>query len=380
MAKSAKLSLNSIFLFLFLILFPFGQIIRIGIIQPVDVVAGLAAVFSVIRRLPKPEVFKYLSEFLLFALVSWLFSLTLFPQIGVFYGLLYLLRLGAYIYFLIYIWNFAKEESSRKLLLNCLLGVAVAAAIFGWAQFFWFSDLRPFFPLGWDEHLYRLFGTFLDPTFLGLIIVFGLIITTYQYIVIKQNKYLLLAVFLLITLAFTYSRASYLALFAGLSVIAYYKKVIGKLLVVSFGLLLLILVLPTSKNHVLSFTRQFSAVARVENYKTTLNIFEKSPVFGVGYDNMCIAYQKFIGPQGFSSHACSGSDSSLLFILATTGVAGLMVFIFMVIWIARYVKNSRYVVILGSSFAALAVHSLFSNSLFYPWILGWIMILLAISL
>jgi hypothetical protein len=33
--------------------------------------------------------------------------------------------------------------------------------------------------------------------------------------------------------------------------------------------------------------------------------------------------------------------------------------------------------VLGASFLALIIHSMFSNSMFYPWIMGWMTILLA---
>jgi len=139
----------------------------------------------------------------------------------------------------------------------------------------------------------------------------------------------------------------------------------------------LIFILPTSRNHSIDFFRSFSVLARLENYQTTIKIFTKSPVFGIGYDNMCVAYQKYIGAQAFSSHACSGSDSSILFVLATTGILGLLVFGLSIFRIAKSLTHNSYFIILSSSFIALLVHSLFSNSMFYPWIMGWMIILLA---
>jgi O-antigen ligase len=372
-------SLNSVFLFLFLILFPFGQIIRIGIVQPIDVVAGLAALYSVIKKLPKPAVFSYLNEFLLIALVSWAFSITIFPQITVLYGLLYLARLGSYIYFLIYVWNFAKSGKNRALLVDSLLSLAVISSAFGWIQLMTFPDLKPFFVWGWDIHLLRLVGTFLDPTFLGLIIVFGTLIAINKIMLKFSWKNVLLLIFLVISLAFTYSRASYLAFLAGVFVIFSYKKMFKQFLLLAAGLMILVLALPTAKNQSIEVFRQFSAVARIQNYQTTIKVFEKSPVFGVGYDNMCIAYRKFIGYQDFSSHACSGSDSSMLFILATTGISGILIFVYSILQITKSLAKGPYKIIIIASFIALIVHSTFSNSLVYPWILGWMIILLAVA-
>ena len=374
-----KINLDNIFVFFFLVLFPFGQIIRIGIIQPVDVIVGLAALWAIVRRFEIPDFVKSFYPFLVLASFSWILSIFIFHQMGVLYGLLYLIRLFAYLYFGIYIWNFVKTKTNnKKLLLDSLLVVSIVSALFGWIQFFTFPDLKPFFVWNWDMHLFRLVGTFLDPTFLGLIIVFGLIISIYRLVDKFNWKYLLITAFLLISLAFTYSRASYLAFITAIFVIIFLNKKLKKLLFLAIGLIVIAFLLPTSRNHSIELFRTFSAIARIENYQTTLKIFSKSPVFGVGYDNMCIAYQKYVGPQSFASHACSGSDSSLLFILTTTGIIGFMAFVFFVFRIRSSVLHSTYYILLCVSFVALLVHSLFSNSMFYPWIMGWMVILLAI--
>lgn len=371
-------SLDTIFIFLFLVIFPFGQIIRIGILQPLDLIVGLGAVYSVIKKLKVPNFVKKLQSFLFFAAFSWFFSIFIFHRLDLIYGLLYLIRFLAYIYFGTYVANFiGKVQENKNLLINSLLIDSVVSSFFGWIQFFWFSDIKPFFIWGWDMHLFRLVGTFLDPTFLGLIIVFGLLIAIVRLMELKSGKlyYLVIILFLLLSLAFTYSRASYLAFAVGILTIIYLSKKFKKLALLIIILGAIALLLPTAKNHSIELTRTFSVIAKVENYQTTLKIFSKSPVIGVGYDNMCIAYQKYIGPQEFSSHACSGSDSSLLFILATTGVAGLIIFIFSLI---RIFQNTKNYILFVSSSAALLVHSLFSNSLFYPWIMGWVVILTVI--
>lgn len=367
-----------ILIFLFLIIFPFGQILRVGILQPIDVVVGIAAIYSIVKKLEVPEFLKHLRPFLFIAGISWIFSIFFFHQITVLYGLLYLVRLSAYFYFGVYVWNFVKKNKNNgKLLMDSLLSLSVISAVFGWLQFLTFPDIKPFFVWGWDMHLFRLVGTFLDPTFLGLIIVFGLILSIHRFIDSWNWKNGLVTLFLLISLAFTYSRASYLAFAAGILSIIFFQKKFKKLIFLVVGLGLIAFILPTSRNHSIELFRTFSAIARIENYQTTLKIFSKSPVFGIGYDNMCIAYQKYIGAQDFSSHACSGSDSSILFVLATTGVVGIIIFVFSIFKIIKILPRNRNFLILVSSFFALIIHSLFSNSMFYPWIMGWMVILLA---
>lgn len=349
--------------------------------QPIDVIVGMAAIYSIVKKLPRPQGFKYLENFLFIAGVSWIFSLFLFPQVEVAYGVLYLFRLAVYLYFPIYVWNFVRaKKGNSELLINSLLATSIASALLGWVQFAWMPSLRPFMVWGWDEHLFRLVGTFLDPAYLGLIIVFGLLISMAFFIDTLQKRYLVMVMFLLISLAFTYSRASYLAFFAGTVFMGIYKK---KLRMFAFGiltLLSLILLLPTSANPVLRVTRSFSAIARIENYQDIFQVFSKSPVIGIGYNNLCLAYQKYIGIQSFSSHACSGSDSSILFVLATTGVLGLTALIFSIVKISSFLPSGGKVQILVSTSMALFVHSLFDNSMFYPWIMGWMMILLGVTL
>lgn len=378
---NTKLTLNNIFIFLFLIVFPLGQIIRIGIIQPVDLVAGLAALYAVFARLERPKIFKYLNHFLMIAVFSWIVGAAIFRQIDVVYGLLYLVRLAVYFYFLIYVWNFTKKNiGNTKLILNSLVTVSVASAVFGWIQYFMFPSIKPFAVWGWDDHLFRLVGTFLDPTFLGIVIVFGFLISIYQFIQNKNKLSLLISVFLLISLAFTYSRASYLAFLAGIIITGFAWKKFRQIIYLIMGLVLLIAILPTSGNHILAITRSFSIVDRVENYTQVFSIFKKSPVFGIGYDNLCLAKTKLLNFNELESHSCSGSDSSLLFILSTMGVTGMIVFIYMVWNIGASIYKNKYFLVICSTFLALLVHSSFSNSLVYSWVLGWMMILLTVAL
>ena len=371
---------RNIFIFLFLAVFPFGQIVRIGIIHPIDLIVGLTALYTIFKRLKGPRSIRYFGLFVLFASISFIFSIFIFHQVELVYGLLYLFRLAGYYYFGIYVWNFARKSLKNKVLLtDSLIGISTVSAIFGWVQYFMVPDLKAFFIYGWDMHLFRIFGTFLDPTFLSLIIVFGLLLLIQRWIDKWSWKYFFVTVFLLVSLAFTYSRAGYLAFAAGVIVIIYLKRRFKNLLFLIGGLAIIALLLPTSKNHSIELFRTFSAIARIDNYKTTLQIFSKSPVFGVGYNNMCIAYQKYIGVQPFSSHACSGSDSSLLLILATMGVLGFLAFIFSISKIVKSLKRDSHFIILTSCFFALLVHSLFSNSMFYSWIMGYFIILLMVT-
>lgn len=372
--------MDTVFIFLLLILFPFGQIIRIGVLQPIDFIAGCGAFWAIIQNYPKPKVFRYLKNILFVAGFSWIFSVFIFKNFQVFYGLLYLIRLFSYVYFFVYAWNFVKRKTSnRQLLLNSLLLMSVFSALFGWIQFYLIPDTRALYFLGWDDHFLRLIGTFLDPTFLGLIIVFGLLIAS-QRLIESKNKWYFLILFLSVSLAFTYSRASYLAFATGLFVIMSHYKKMKIFFICMIGFLIIMLFLPTAQNRILSFMRAFSVVNRLENYSQTIEIFKTTPVFGVGYNNLCLARANVWKSTNVASHSCSGSDSSLLFILATTGLVGFMIFVYSLKRIHDSLLYDSRFIILSSCFAALIIHSIFSNSMFYPWIMGYTLILLAICL
>ena len=383
-----KIDLESIFIFLFLIVFPFGQIIRLSFslggytipLLPIDVVVGLAGLYSLLFQKDKSKIYGYLRFFFYAAIFSFIVSLGIFGK-EAFYGLFYLLRLTAYYSFLNYVWHFArKSKAARIILTDSLLAISGLSAVFGWFQFFLFPDIKAFFVYNWDMHLYRLVGTLLDPTYLGIIIVFGLITSLVRYFYSKEKKYLAISLFFLVSLAFTYSRASYLAFGAGVLVFAFLTKKFRKFSYWILGLLLIAYLLPTAKNRSIELTRTFSIFSRITNYGQTLEVFKRYPIFGVGYNNLCLARNQIIGVEDYASHSCSGSDSSLLFILASTGIVGFMAFLSAGYAIFRALRGSKEFYFFAPIAVSLLVHSLFSNSIFFPWVTGYIIVLLGSSL
>ncbi len=385
MGIAKKIKFESFFIFLFLIVFPFGQIIRMNFnfvglnipLQPLDIIAGLGGLYSIVFQKRKTKILKYLSYFLAIAGFSYFVSIFIFKMDAI-YGAFYLMRLGVYTFFVNYVWNFAvKNQKNKKLLLDSLLAISVISAVFGWIQYFTIPDLKPLFYIGWDMHLYRLAGTLLDPTFLGLIIVFGLLLAIDRLIDSKEKKYLLITLFLLVSIAFTYARACYLAFGVGFLLLVILKNKSKKILFLILGLVAIAVILPTAKNHSIELTRTFSISARFNNYREALVVFSKSPLLGVGFDNMCVARNKYIGEEPFASHACSGSDSSLLLVLATTGICGMVIFLSGVYKIIMELFKNKKEFLALSAISALFVHSLFSNSLFFPWVMGYVGILIA---
>lgn len=104
-------------------------------------------------------------------------------------------------------------------------------------------------------------------------------------------------------------------------------------------------------------------------------MWQKYPLLGVGFNAYRYGLREMnLGNEQFlRSHGSSGNDASLLHVAATTGVIGLTFYIFFIFSLLKssYPKNP----LLFSAVGGLLIHSLFSNSLFYPPILAWVMLM-----
>jgi hypothetical protein len=296
-------------------------------------------------------------------------------------GSLYLLRLYSYIAFSYVLFHTIKSRKAllnQEKLLSALLAVFITTAIIGWLQYFWLPDLRDLKYLGWDDHLYRLTGSFLDPGFTGLILTFGVLLSVCKYKEYKKLSFLSIAAFLAFTVAFTYSRASYLALAAGL-LFLFRGSIKRYVLSAAIVFLLVVVMLPRPEGYGVRLERTHSIIAKAENYTKTSQIIDRYPLFGVGYNNLC-AERTLSGEDSetFGKHSCSGVDSSLLFVLATTGIVGLMTFL---VFVKTALKNTvgKHKELFVAVVVALAVHSLFLNSIFYAWVMGTLAILYAVA-
>ncbi len=378
-------------IFIFICIFPLGQLLRLELkafgfnfaFHPVDFVAFLTTPIFLIKVEKKHQVIRSIKAFLTVCLFSFVLSISYFKIKELFIGSLYLLRL--FFYFSFFATTYYLVENNiikRKTLFNSLIFISLIVGIFGLIQYIFFPDLRFLKYFGWDDHLYRLVGTFLDPGYTALILVFGFLLLIQSKDINLKLK-ILLSCLLLILISLTYSRASYFSLVAGILVLFLIRN-ISKSFFIFFTVLLLvsILFLPRFSSEGTRLERVASINARVENYKNTFEIFKQNPLIGVGFNNICQARIK-ISPLELvdpKSHSCSGSDSSILLIIATTGVLGLITFINLGIVIFRNLRDDVY----GKGFFSLAIslllNSFFQNSIFYPWVMGFFGILLSISI
>lgn len=381
-----------ILFFIYLFLFPLGVLGKIPFtfknfpevnIYIQDLIVGLIATFSLFAFLRKkkefklPSLIKPMFVFLGIAGFSLLINILTFPLREIVVGALYWLRMAAFS-----TGYLALKEINLQRWDKYLLIIGTSIAILGLEQYLLWPDLGVLEYLGWDPHYYRAAGTFLDPNFMGIILVLSLIILLTKW---RNNLiyYFLFTIHLAI-LILTYSRASYLAFGIVFLLICWLKRIRPKQLII-FGFLIvsiLALILSHSKEgEGVKLERTSSVISRLGSWKQAILITKNYPLFGVGFNT----YRYAIHKEGLSkgewliSHAGAGVDSSFLFVLATTGLVGLVGYAWfwkgVINWGWKKRSTIRGTIILTSAIS-LIVHSLFNNTLFYPWIMGWLIFIL----
>jgi O-antigen ligase len=275
-----------------------------------------------------------------------------------------------------------------------LLFSGTVVVLLGFIQYFFYPSLRNLYYLGWDEHLYRLFSSFLDPNFAGAFFALFFIYTlNFIRDFLNKNekiKFILtsfIAFLTFIALYLTYSRSALIMLLAGIVVYLFLIKKKKFIFLILLSVILLILVLPkTFETEGTNFLRATSSDARISTAKEALTVIQTNPVYGVGFNAYRFAEQKLgliNGPDWQTTHGGAGTDNSFLFVLATTGIVGLIAFLhllYKIFFLGRLnVGKNKFALVLIPSLAGLIIGSLFINSLFYVFILEWIWIMTAFA-
>ncbi len=209
----------------------------------------------------------------------------------------------------------------------------------GLAQYFFIPDTRFLQYYNFDDHYYRLIGSLFDPNFTGLILAQLTLLTTFPS-----------QLLLLISLALTFSRASYLAFLPGY---LYLHRRHPQLYLLLLALFVFIILAPKPFGEGVNLFRTFSITSRLFTQQQAIKLFFAKPLFGWGFDTLPISV-----------------DNSYLYIAATSGLLGLVTFINLLkhIW-----KQGIVSPVFTSIFLILLTHSFFNNSFFYLWatILLW---------
>lgn len=383
MARTTRNSKLVELLFVFILaIIPFGQLPGVAAksflnapirVHALDVLVALAAILAIgLVRINWRATLPLLSIFV-FGIVYAFFSLSVFDHIG----LSYLLRLTFYSLFYLLLREWIQGDDKRaQTIVSSLLIAGVVTAIFGWVQYSFFPDLRDLVYVGWDDHYFRLAGSMLDPAFAAIVLVLAAIIGLRRFEQKNSFAHLLAVLFLVLSLGFTYSRAGFLALLAAL-LYYFFKRRALSFLVAAYLVIIISLLPGYMGGEGVNLFRTASTVQKYENYSQSLKIISESPVFGVGYNNICKVKQVLGINTEKQANSCYGLDNSILFIVATTGFLGLFVIVKLGLSLWRNMTQDDIGQIWKMSMIAILVHSMFTNTLVHPWVLAWMAMLSA---
>lgn len=380
--------LKKIFIFV-LFLFPLGEIIRINlgngiVLKPIDVGVGCIVFLWLILKFKKREVIKQkyiLTSVLFFTAIGGLSMVinSYYLSFNQFFeSSMYLIRWAVYVGIFFMVSDF--DRDFKKRIVNILLIVGSLIVGLGYLQYFFYSDAKSLLYLGWDEHMYRMFSTFLDPNFAGAFFVLFFLFVTNLFLKRKNILIGLLSILTLGAIFLTFSRSAFIMLILSSSLLlAFLNKKVWILLLL--GIIIITLLISSRYFHIenINLFRAVSSGARLETAGNAIKIIQDKPIFGVGFNAYRYAQVRY----GFrtemntiKSHADAGVDNSFLFILATGGVVGFVTYLFL--WYKIF-RRYLFSALVTSSILGLFSDSLFINSLFYPPIMMWMWILLGIT-
>lgn len=375
----------AIFLWVGLLMGQLGGIpLRDGVILYVQDIAlclmilGATLRFGLLQKLWKFRLARPICLFILLGVLSLVANVSQYPIWVTVNGSLYLWRWAVYA---IFYGVVLVSAFSPRFWLWWLGSFGVALAWVGLMQFVWYPDLRNLWYLGWDPHYYRVFATLLDPNYVGILLVLTIFVLSYMSTLYQRWRVwiVLLMGVVGVALLLTYSRSSYLAFLGGLvvAIVLLKRWKEGVLLILLF--LFAVVYVPRLGGDTLSLTRHDSTAARIQNWGQTITRIGERPVFGYGFNVV-----PFIGREEASNlpgRKGAGIDSSVLFVGVTTGIVGIFGYLWLMaqqVSLATRSQNTALKTLFLTSFAAISVHSVFVNSLFYPWVMVWMWVLVGV--
>ncbi len=257
-------------------------------------------------------------------------------------------------------------------------------------QFYLFPDIGSLSTEGgFDPHIGRLLGTWMDPNYLGGFLAFMSPILIAKFYEEKDFKTKILFTILILAFLFavflTFSRSAYLATAIGVGLFLFFRDrkilFIG-IIIVTIGIFSserslkrMTEFVGTMQSVIFQDTDEIDPTAnlRLANWRKSLSLFEKNKIIGIGYNTYRFkAAEEGIIDENFFS--AGGADSTYITVLVTTGILGFLVFLYFCgkIFLTNFIWywQTKREIFLGvsSGFLAMLIHSFFVNSLFFPLI------------
>lgn len=281
------------------------------------------------------------------------------------------------------------ESSNKREVFWEVTAFSVLLALAGFIQLKLFPDFTDYEILGWDPHIGRLLSTWFDPNFVGGWLAVITPVLLQEFWEDKKHRWIWAAALAMVGLALllTLSRSSYLALIAGVGLFALIRSRVLLIGLVITGLLATAVLSPVrsrvislidSAQSVLTETYSLpdaSARHRFGSWEEGWHLFLDKPLLGHGYNRYGDAALELGTIKDTEIHSANGSDSSVLTVLATTGILGFLPFIATYALITRWAWQEKEFGLLGG-ILGLFIHSIFVNSLLFPLLLAplWLLI------
>lgn len=319
-----------------------------------------------------PKLYFPLLVFLFIAVVSLIAVFPLYSGLQLTVAVFYLVRFAIYVFAGILLYNFlAQNIISRSFIYFLLAFSAIFLAFTGFLQLAFLPDFTVLpSELGWDPHQNRMASTFFDPNFLGayFVLLFNF------FLALKDRKFTPPLIMLIaVSIFLTFSRSAWLMLALSIAVWGVFKYRFFLVLaaILAFSAYFAV---PRVQTRISGITDPAdSAHFRLISWRNTWEIAQDHLFLGTGFNTFRFV-QKDYGFFGVEEggHSGGGSDSSLLLVLATTGVLGFAPFL--VFWGslgASALSNlqNNFSLVLLASLVSLLAESFFINSLFYPQIM-----------
>lgn len=360
-----------------------------------DLAVGAYAIFGTLyflvlqKKFELPPVLLGFLAFSVIAVISLVYRLTTLSSEEFLTSASYLIRWLLYLIAAIITYNAVKKGVfSSSFVFNTFSISALFISLAGFVQLAILPDFTTLDPsLGWDPHKNRLASTFFDPNFTGgyLALILGLNLINYfkdnkkerlSFSFAGLGKSLGFIVIPMVALFLTFSRSSW-GMFSVIVLLLGLSNAKARWLVVLalFSAFLAYFAVPRVQTRLVGVTDPAdSAAFRLVSWGNAWKIAKDNLLLGVGFNSFRFAQEDygFFEPGTTGGNAGSGADSSFLFVLATTGIVGLLIFTVSYFWKVKTL--TLLPLVLG-----LFLHSQFVNSLFYPqilfaWLTLWVLL------
>ncbi len=279
-----------------------------------------------------------------------------------------------------------KLQTSKSFFFKRFFLISGVVIFLGFIQFVFIPDISTYSTEGgWDPHIGRLLGTWLDPNYLAGFLGFLLPVIAGAWYRKRNFWLLLLGGAALVALFLTFSRSGYLAATMGLGFFFLFRDWKIILLAVFIAFLGLAAseraqqrvgeLTGTMASIMLQDTAEIDPTAklRIQNWIKSFDLWKKYPVTGIGYNTYRwrAAEEGVVDENYFSA---GGADGTHLTVLVTTGIAGFLAYIW---WLTalfwkpfqRWWKTKNELQLgFAMGLLSLVIHSLFINSFLFPLI------------